>query len=281
MEGAGLKRGVDGNGGYGIEVVGVPVGCKKFVAHFVHCRSERALSKSNTIVGKLCPNHVQVAQVLTHFCIAPLLDYLAASLPPDVVREALKRFDEGVLAGIAPAVLSAEVVNDPLLRYRLRQPARLNGGALRARGGWLADAAYVATLIRVLPTMVDHKVEGAKQGAPEEHEVGFLHEHMVFIVGNMEDSEEGRWAHLCDSGTQLGTTFFAAWENVRDAAGNPNTGPLSDEPEHAGRKFEPKEAMRWGGENASAPGPEDPDDKVKEQKQITMEIEDHLDVPLK
>ena len=152
---------------------------------------------------------------------------------------------------------------------------------MRARGGWLADAAYAATLIRVLPTMVDHKVEGAKQGAPEEHEVGFLHCHMVGIVGNMEDNEEGRWAPLCTSGTQLGTTFFAAWENVRDAAGNPDTGPLSDEPEHAGRKFQPKEAMRWGGENASAPGPEDPDDKVKEQKQITMEIEYHLDVHLK
>ena len=113
-----------------------------FVAHFVHSRSERALSKSNTIVGKLCPNHVQVAQVLTHFCIAPLLDYLAASLPPDVVREALKRFDDGVLAGIAPAVLSAEVVNDPLLRYRLRQPARLNGGALRRRPQVRAEGGY-------------------------------------------------------------------------------------------------------------------------------------------
>ena len=64
MERAGLKRGVDGNGGYGIEVVGVPVGCRDFVAHFVHCKSERALSKSNTILRKLCPNHVQVAQAI-------------------------------------------------------------------------------------------------------------------------------------------------------------------------------------------------------------------------
>ena len=144
------------------------MGCKNFVAHFVHCRSERALSKSNTILRKLCPNHVQVAQVLTHFCIAPLLDYLAASLPPDVVRGALQRFDDGVVTGIAPAVLSADIVGDPLLRRRLRQPARHNGGALRARGGWLADAAYAATLIRVLPTMVDHRVEDAEQGEQEE-----------------------------------------------------------------------------------------------------------------
>jgi hypothetical protein len=109
-----------------------------------------------------------------------LLDYLAASLPPDDVREALARFDEGVVAGIAPAILSAEIVDDSLLRCRLRQPARHNGGALRARGGWLADAAYAATLIRVLPTMVDHTVEGAKRGEPEEAEVGFLHDHMSF-----------------------------------------------------------------------------------------------------
>ena len=171
-----MRRGRSDNGGYGIEVVGIPVGCGRYVEHFVHRRTERALSKANTIVGKLCPNNLQVAQVLMHFCITPLTDYLAASLPPDTTRAALARFDDGLLDLVAPAILPQEVVDDPMLRRRLRMPARLCGGALRARGGWLADAAYVATLLRVLPTMIDHTVPAAD--GEEEIEVGFLHDHM-------------------------------------------------------------------------------------------------------
>ena len=145
---------------------------------------------------------------------------------------------------------------------------------MRERGGWLPDAAYVATLLRVLPTMVDHKAEGTVQGRVEV-EVGFLHDHMVGVVGELDGDGEGPWDSLCNGGSKLGTDFVAAWESVRDAAGRPDSGPLADGAEHAGNSFLCKEAMRWGGEHASAPEPEDPEDKVKEQKQITTEIEDH------
>ena len=98
---------------------------------------------------------------------------------------------------------------------------------------------------------------------------------MVGVVGELDGDGEGPWDSLCNGGSKLGTDFVAAWESVRDAAGRPDSGPLADGAEHAGNSFLCKEAMRWGGEHASAPEPEDPEDKVKEQKQITTEIEDH------
>ena len=107
---------------------------------------------------------------------APLVDYLAASLPPKVVRGALGRFDEGVLERIVPRILPRAVIDDPLLVQRLRLPARRRGGALRERGGWLADASHAATMLRVLPMMVDHTKEGSRAapGSDDKEEVGFL-----------------------------------------------------------------------------------------------------------
>ena len=115
----------------------------------------------------------------------------------------------------------------------------------------------------------------------EKDEVGFLHDHMVDIVGESDGNGEGRWGVLCSGDSKLSEDFVAAWEHVRDAAGRPDTGPLADAAERAGSRFLGKEAMRWGGEYASAPGPEDPEDKVKEQKQITTVIEDHIDSQLR
>ena len=104
---------------------------------------------------------------------------------------------------------------------------------------------------------------------------------MPCLLKNHDGNGEGRWGVLCSGDSKLSEDFVAAWEHVRDAAGRPDTGPLADAAESAGSRFLDKEAMRWGGEYASAPGPEDPEDKVKEQKQITTVIEDHIDSQLR
>ena len=79
-----------------------------------------------------------------------------------------------------PRVLPAEMATDPLLCRRLRLPVRLCGGALRERGGWLCDVAYVAQLLRVLPAMTDHAPEA---GAGEEPIPGFAHDLLEPLLG--------------------------------------------------------------------------------------------------
>ena len=116
---------------------------------------EEASSKSTSIITKLVPFELQAAQVLAYYCLTPLVDYLAASLPPDDVRAELSKFDDNLLACVVPAVLPAAIAEDDLLLRRLRMPGRLNGGAIRARGDWLAATAYAATMIRILPAMVN------------------------------------------------------------------------------------------------------------------------------
>jgi hypothetical protein len=143
MAKAGLVEGEDADGNKGIEVVGIPVGDDGYVERFMRCKAEGAISKANLIIQKLCPAHLQIAQVLTYYayCLTPLVDYLASSLPPKAVRSALQLFDSGFLAAATPHLVPQAAADDPFIKRRLRLPARLAGSALRERGGWLADEA--------------------------------------------------------------------------------------------------------------------------------------------
>jgi len=148
-------------------------------------------------------------------------------------------------------------------------PARLAGGALRERGGWLADAAYAATMLRILPLMVDHPREGARSDVCFEE--GFLADLMPALLGNEVPMKEGRFAVLCDGDSQLGKDFKGAWNAVRAAADDPTTGVLSNVVEDAGLNLLSAQEMA----DADGVGSTEPDDcKVKEQKQITTAIEE-------
>ena len=105
MHGAKLKEGRDEGGRRGIVVVGIPIGEEEYVSHFVRRKVEEASSKSTSIITKLVPFELQAAQVLAYNCLTQLVDYLAASLPPDDVRAELSKFDDNLLACVVPAVL--------------------------------------------------------------------------------------------------------------------------------------------------------------------------------
>jgi len=274
MEGEGLKEGVgegDG-GGRGIIVTGIPVGDAAYEEDYAKRRTERALSKTTKIVDKLCPQELQIASVLVQYCALPLVDYLAGSLPAHVVREALQAFDDGLLERIAPRIMPGEIYDEPLLMRRLRLPARMEGGAIRARGGWLADAAYAATQLRVLPEMVDHEAPKGHQGSADGMEVGFLHDHFAGILGTEEENVTGQYQHMCEGDTELGRDFVRAWEALREAAGHPTstTNALSDPPSSAGYHLVSGSELAAASEHEPEEGDEA---KAKEQKQLTMAVE--------
>jgi hypothetical protein len=159
--------------------------------------------------------------------------------------------------------------DNPLIKRRLRLPARLAGGALRERGGWLADAAYAATMLRILPLM-DRPLEGTRPGS-ERVEEGFLADLMPALLGNEVPMKEGRFSVLCNGGSQLGKDSKDAWNAVRAAADDPTAGVLSNAVEDTGLNLLSAQEMA----DADGVGSTEPDDcKVKEQKQITTAIEE-------
>ena len=182
-----------------------------------------------------------------------------------------------MLEAIIPRILPPEVHREPLLMRRLRLPARMAGGAVRERGAWLADASFAATMLRILPDMVDHKVLQDRAGNGDRVESGFLHSHFTNILGAEEDNEEGHYQHLCEGDTELGKDFVTAWEALRGAAGRP-TDPnnvLCDPPLRAGL------SLKTGEEVAEFEPAEGEEVKTKEQKQLTMSVEQKLERDLK
>ena len=165
-----------------------------------------------------------------------------------------------------PAVLPPAATEDALLLRRLRMPARYNGGGVRARGEWLAATAYSATMIRILPTMVNHKADNG------EDIQGFLHNTMAPILGT-GDEPGGRYAVLDASDSELAHSFRSAYGEMQAAAAFPETGALADPFAQAGLNLKSKEAM--------ARHSDDGNQKQFEQKQYTELIEDHIAIGLR
>ena len=268
MREAELKEGRDEEGRRGIVVVGIPIGVEEYVSHFVRRKVEEASSKSTSIITKLVPFELQAAQVLAYYCLTPLVDYLAASLPPDDVRAELSKFDDNLLACVVPAVLPAAIAEDDLLLRRLRMPGRLNGGAIRARGDWLAATAYAATMIRILPAMVNHVPRRSNGGMEVQ---GFLHIIFAPLLGDGKD-DGGRYAQLEASNSGLAYTFRHAYMAMQQAAGIPPSGPLAHPFARAGEGLKTAEEMARYGDDPDG----QPPTKLLEQKQYTEVIEDFV-----
>ena len=214
---AGLAEGRDG-GHRGVLCVGIPLGTDAYVEHVAQRKAAAAKSKITTILDQLLPSEPQAAQTLAYYCLCPLVDYLVQALPPRLARAMAADFDSHLFAALVPRVLPAEMATDPLLRRRLRLPVRLCGGALRERGGWLCDVAYVAQLLRVLPAMTDHAPEA---GAGEQRIPGFAHGLLEPLLGGDLAHSVEPFARLMEGDSELATEFRQSWLAVQAAAGQP------------------------------------------------------------
>ena len=81
------------------------------------------------------PFELQAAQVLAYYCLTPLVDYLAASLPPDDVRAELSKFDDNLLACVVPAVLPAAIAEDDPEHRPFASPLFWAGFTVTGDGG--------------------------------------------------------------------------------------------------------------------------------------------------
>ena len=102
-------------------------------------------------------------------------------------------------------------------------PGRLNGGAMRARGDWLAATSYAATMIRILPAMVNHVPRRSSGGMEVQ---GFLHTIFAPLLGDGKN-DDGRYAQLEASNSGLAYSFRHAYMAMQQAAGLPPSGPLA------------------------------------------------------
>ena len=115
---------------------------RSFGANTTHHSPPKLITKNDS---KLSRNQNEACQLFFHLVglwySRGNVVYLASSLPlpPKAVRSALQLFDSGLLAAATPHLVPQAAADDPFIKRRLRLPARLAGGALRERGGWLAD----------------------------------------------------------------------------------------------------------------------------------------------
>ena len=135
--------------GRGIPIAGVPVGDAAYINAFLGHRSNRMLSKIETVVTKLRDLHVQSLYTATMYCLAPMFQYWTQHCYPADVMHHARAVDNGVLAAITMCV-GPGILDDDIAVRRLRLPARKFGGGVRSLAD-VAPAAFVGTFCRIAP----------------------------------------------------------------------------------------------------------------------------------
>ena len=161
------------------------------------------------------------------YCLRPELDFLAQTCQGPAADQAFDRFDEAVLGAASSAAGQSLNTLDVYRLRRLALPARLLGCGLR-RTRTVASAAFVGTLCRVVPMMLDRNVDGHTRP-------GFLNAQLGGLLGaGSFDSggEARRFEALLGSGCTLSRALQDGWHSmvssITAARGGlpPGEGPL-------------------------------------------------------
>ena len=139
------------------------------------------------------------------------------NLPPSVMVPHLKRLDESLLEMMEVATrlncLSGESL-DPLILRRVRMPVRKRGAGLRSQE-WVAPMAFAGGFLHAIPAVASMcPALGAWLHGPHFHDPAHRADRLAFFT---EQSE-----------SPLRESFTAAWNVMRERAGNP--APGADDP---------------------------------------------------
>ena len=117
--------------GYGIMVMGVPVGDEAFVAAVMAKKVRGTVSKINSTFESLRNSHKQTLHCIAYYCLNSLFDHwLQGLLPQHSVAHA--RLVDDALDAVLRHTLVPGALDDPLTLRRLRMPARHGGIGFRA-----------------------------------------------------------------------------------------------------------------------------------------------------
>ena len=90
----------DGCDGYGLEVMGAPVGDATYVADKLRAKAGSNVSKLDNLISMLRSRHLPALWCSVYYCMQPLLQHWLQLCPPASTREAAELLD-GALKGAA------------------------------------------------------------------------------------------------------------------------------------------------------------------------------------
>ena len=137
----------------GVNISGVPVGEARFVANHLACKVENMVSNIQTVSMKLRDRHSQALWSVAYYCLQPKLQYWAQHCTPAALAAAADTFDAAMLQTVH-ACAGCNIPDDSFALRRLRLPARMYGGGLRAIRD-LAPAAFARAICQTIPRMAD------------------------------------------------------------------------------------------------------------------------------
>ena len=199
--------------GFGILISGVPVGDHVFVKTHIDAKVDTALEHIQKTTKALRSAHQQSLWTQITRCLRPKLDFLAQTCYPVSCSSGLQRFDEALLVAAEAAAHQPLTQIDSCRAQRLRLPARLYGCGLRSSVA-TAPAAFVGTICRCAPMMIDRSIGGVV-------EQGFLTSPLADLlgVGSFDEGWESlRFDTLLRGSSSLGAEFARCWQCLVAAA---------------------------------------------------------------
>ena len=199
----------NGHTSYGVKVSGVPFGDKAYVQHMMRAKVAKVVSLIKKTTKRLQQDAAQNLYALLVQCMQCKLQFWMQCLPPDVLKQHLRKFDAAIMRAVRIAT-GQKFARNTLAYKRLRWPRRLMGGMIRSAVD-VSTAAYVGGICLCVPsftTSVDR--EGNKWD-------GILdHMQHVFGQGSFDHgSETKRFQAMLDNGNALSKQLSKLFMKMR------------------------------------------------------------------
>ena len=158
--------------------------------------------------------NLQLCQTLILVCHAPRFDFWLQNVAPCHTAKHARRVDKillRALGSIAKQNLESLTEDDVTIK-RLRLPMRNYGAGLGSKEA-LAPVAYAATMVKVLRSLCDKKIQGTQITIK-----GFNKRMWNRLCVTEEPHYSSGIMNFIDGRSQMGTDFKLAYESLREAA---------------------------------------------------------------
>ena len=204
--------------GYGISVMGAPVGDAAYVAAFMRRKADQVVGDIISTLSSLRSRSLHAMHAVAHYCLAPRADHWLQLLPPRLSRDFGLAVD-GAMERVLRACLGDSSFDVGLLRRRVRQPVRHRGVGYRTAAdsgdgiSLKAHAGFVGSVAQAIPRMLDSVSSDGRVTR------GYTPGLAARIgAGSFDEAHGGRYRHLLVTGCALGRDVSASWVELQAAA---------------------------------------------------------------
>ena len=194
--------------GYGLSVLGIPVGDEVYVRGHLGDKGDRIVSKFRKISSVLRDGHLQSLWTILYYSFSAQFLFWVQHLWGEGVREVSGRVDREI-AAIVQEVLGVSI--DALTWSRIRLPASVGGLGVRSLVEW-GPAAYVGTFFQSVSSFLDDSC-GLNRGFFPQLQGVFGSSFLAVGV------TEGWWRVFLQGGSPTARAYEEAWGCLRGLVG--------------------------------------------------------------